>query len=77
MSLQDMLKAVENLTPEEMRRLREHIEQKEREQRQPELDIAAIERVFAELREGFSDEDLGELEWAMNVEYIEPADKLE
>lgn len=77
MTLQDMLKAVDDLSPEEMRLLREHIEQKEREQRQPKLDLAALEQVFADLRAGFSEEDLDELEWAMNVEYIEPVDKLE
>lgn len=77
MTLQDMLKAVESLSAEEIRLLRERIEQIERDQRPPELDIDALEQVFAELRAGFSDEDLDELEWAMNVEYIEPADKLE
>jgi hypothetical protein len=76
MTLQDMMKAVEDLSPDEMRQLRQHIEQKERE-RQPELDMDAIEQVFDDLREGFSEEDLDQLEWAMNVEHIEPADKLE
>jgi hypothetical protein len=77
MSLKEMIEAVDRLSPDEMRQLREHIEQKERETGKRELDIEAIEQVFADLREGFSEEDLDELEWAMNVEYIEPADKLE
>ena len=67
MTLQDMMKAVDSLTPDEMRQLREHIEQKERTQHSPGLDINAIEQVFDDLREGFSDEDLDELEWAMNL----------
>jgi hypothetical protein len=67
MTLQDMMKAVEELSPDEMRQLRQQIEQIERESAQPKLDIAAIERVFADLREGFSEEDLDELEWAMNM----------
>lgn len=66
MTLQDMMKAVEALSSDEMRQLREHIEQIERESAPPKLDIAAIERVFADLREGFSEQDLDELEWAMN-----------
>ena len=69
MTLQEMMKEVERLSPEEMRQLREHIEQKEREIHQPGLDIDAIERIFSDLRAGFSEADLSELEWAMNVEY--------
>ena len=68
MRFQEILKAVDDLSVEEMRQLREHLEQKEREQ-QPKLDIPALEKVFADLRAGFSEEDLKELEWAMNVEY--------
>jgi hypothetical protein len=59
MTLQDMMKAVEALSPEEMRQLREHIEQIEHESVRPKLDIAAIERVFADLREGFTEEEFG------------------
>lgn len=66
MTLQDMLKAVGELSPDEIRQLCEHIEQIERESAPPKLDIAALEWVFADLREGFSEQDLGELEWAMN-----------
>ncbi len=66
MTLQDMMKAVDGLTPDEMRQLREHIEQKEREQHSPGLDINAIAQVFDYLRE--VQPDLDELEWAMNVE---------
>ena len=67
MTLHEILNAVDDLSADEMRHLREHIEQKEREQ-QPKLDIAALEQVFADLRAGFSEEDLKGLEWAMNVE---------
>ena len=36
--------------------------------------MGALDQIFAELREGFNAKDLDELEWAMNVEYIEPLD---
>ncbi|MBC8098641.1 MAG: hypothetical protein H7Y11_04310 [Armatimonadetes bacterium] len=38
------------------------------------LNVERIARLFAELREGFSAQDLDELEWAMNYETIEPLD---
>lgn len=72
MTLAELMKAVDELSHEELRQLREYIQQQEH--KHGELDIDALEMVFAELREGFSDHDLDELEWAMNVEYIEPVD---
>ena len=38
------------------------------------LDMELLLQIFADLREGFTAQDLEELEWAMNVEYIEPLD---
>ncbi|MCI0555803.1 MAG: hypothetical protein L0287_33065 [Anaerolineae bacterium] len=75
MTLAELIKAVDELSHEELRQLREYIEQQER--KPAELDIDALEQVFAELREGFSKKDLEELEWAMNVEYIEAVDDTE
>jgi hypothetical protein len=36
--------------------------------------IDALMSIVDDLREGFSEQDLDQLEWAMNVEYIEPLD---
>lgn len=36
------------------------------------LDIEAITELFEALREGFSEDDLDELEGAINFDYIEP-----
>ena len=59
MSLQDMMDAVASLSADEMRQLREFIEQQEQNRARPQLDIEAIEQISADLREGFSDEDTG------------------
>ena len=75
MTLAEVMKAVDELSQEELRQLREYIQQQEH--KHGELDIEALEEVFAELREGFSEHDLEELEWAMNVEYVEPVDDSE
>lgn len=77
MTLQEMLKAVANLSPDEVRQLREYLEQIEDESVPSPVSMTALEQVFADLRAGFSDADLDELEWAMNVEYIEPPEKIE
>lgn len=40
-----------------------------------ELDIDDLKQIFAELREGFTAQDLDELAWAMNVEVVKPLDE--
>jgi hypothetical protein len=42
--------------------------------RNSELDIDEIMGLFAELGEGFTEQDFEELEWAINTDYIEPLD---
>jgi hypothetical protein len=71
MTLAEVIKAVDELSPDEIRQLRDYLETR---QAQQELDIEGIKQIFSELREGFSEQDLQELEWAMNAEYIEPVD---
>ena len=75
MTLQEIIEAVDALPLNEMQQVRQHIEQRETDEENPIIDIDAVEKALAELREGFSEEDLEELEWAMNVEYIEPLDE--
>ncbi len=60
-------------TPEQIKEISEAIDGLG-ERRNAPLDIEELKQIFAELREGFTEKDLEELEWAMNVEYIEPLD---
>ena len=76
MTLDKLKEAVDTLSPEERQHLREYIEQHETSPTKK-LDMGALDQIFAELREGFSEKDLDELEWAMNVEVVEPLDESE
>jgi hypothetical protein len=76
MTLDKLKEAIDQLSADERQHLREYIEQHETPSTKK-LDMRALDQVFAELREGFSEEDLDELEWAMNVEYVEPLDESE
>lgn len=38
------------------------------------LDLEKIKQILAEMREGLTEQDLDEIDGAMNVEYIEPLD---
>ncbi len=83
MTLQDMIKALDDLSPEERQRIREELEGRDvlqeamdeaNDRQNMPLDIEALKRLFGELREGFTQDDLDELEWAMNLEVIDPLD---
>jgi len=39
------------------------------------LDMDDLKQIFSDLREGFTEQDLEELDWAMNVEVINPLDE--
>ncbi len=70
MTLTQLLQAIDSLTAEELQELREHLEQRQR--------AAAAEtlvRALDDLREGLSDADLARLEWAMNVEVVQKAER--
>lgn len=83
MVLQDLIRAVDVLSSDELEALYLHIRQ-QREQRrlvQDEaqdgiimppipLDVDSLRQIGAALREGFSEADLEELDQAMNAEYI-------
>lgn len=87
MVLQDLIRAVDVLSSDELEALYLHIRQ-QREQRQLRqggaqdgvilppipLDVDSLRLIGAALREGFSEADLAELDQAMNAEYIEPLD---
>ncbi|MEW6577730.1 MAG: hypothetical protein AB1435_00895 [Chloroflexota bacterium] len=70
MTLTELLQAINTLSAEELRELREHIEQRQR--------VAAAEtlvRALDDLRQGLRDADLARLEWAMNVEVVQRAER--
>jgi uncharacterized membrane protein len=77
MTLTDLMQAVDKLSPEDKRKLREYLDQEEPhpfqnltgEERARRLEAAA-----AKIREGLTPEQLDEMTRAMNEEYIESVD---
>ena len=79
MTLGDIMQAVENFSYEELRDLREYIEQRERQVHPargatPQERIQRMRNAAAAIREGMTQEELDEMFAAMNEEYIEPVD---
>ena len=83
MTFDELLKAVDGLSPDERQRLRDYINRHESGQLQETpveagvLDIDSLFRAFDEIRAGFTKEELAEVIEAMNAEYIEPLDESE
>jgi hypothetical protein len=80
MTLQDVIRAVDRLSSEERRELREYLEQRESTERvaqelSPQERARRLREGFAKLREGLSEAELDEIIEAMNAEYIEPVDE--
>lgn len=84
MALSDLMREVKSLSSDELealylfvqdqreyRRLTEQ-EPEETDRHPAPLDMDDLKQIFAELRDGFSEHDLEELDWAMNVEVIKP-----
>lgn len=80
MTLQEVIQAVDRLTPAERRELLEYLEQRESTER-PAHDLSPDERIrrldaaVEALREGLTQAQLDEMTEAMNAEYIEPVDE--
>lgn len=80
MTFQEVIKAVDTLSPEELRELRTYLEQREGAA-QPALELVPEERArrldeaFEQLREGLTQKQLDEMTEAMNAEYIESFDE--
>ncbi|NJL53810.1 MAG: hypothetical protein HC876_23300 [Chloroflexaceae bacterium] len=76
MVFDDVKKAVDRFSPEELRRLREYIENREQTLKlQPgTVDMDSLLTALEDIRAGLSDEEFAEIERAMNEEYIEPLD---
>jgi hypothetical protein len=84
MTLNELMRAVDTLSDAELLRLFAHLEEQRvrrfaaREIETPTedrtnapLDMRDLEEIFAEIRTGFTEHDLQELEWAMNNEFVE------
>ena len=73
MTLADVIQAVDRLSPEERRQLRDYLD---RYEEAPETnDLDALMRALEVIREGLTEEEFSEIEQAMNAEYIEQLDK--
>jgi hypothetical protein len=74
MTLQEVIKALDDLSPDELRELRAQIEQREWEHL-PAYQLTPVERAqrlndaFERFREGLTQEQLDEISAAMNAEY--------
>lgn len=73
MSIDDLLEAVDQLNPDELRQLQQRITAR-RQQMSPDEVFATLQKAFADIREGLSEEELQDMVDAMNHEYIEPVD---
>lgn len=80
MTLQEVIKAVDRLTPDEVRQLLLYLEQREIEimteqPPSPEDRARRLNEAFAQLRKGLTPRQIDEIVEAMNEEYIEPWDE--
>lgn len=72
MTISDLLNAVDTLSAEELVMLRERLEQRQHHIAGETPD--QLEHALDRLREGLTDEQLDQIEWAMNIEIIQPPD---
>ena len=84
MALKDVLNALDNFSDDELRELRDQIDQRRREraalalkQMSPQERIARLETAADKIRAGFTDEEWAQIEHYMNAEYVEPWDESE
>jgi hypothetical protein len=76
MLLTDVMKALDNLSVDQLRQLREYIQHRE-QQLDLKADTINLDELIAglnEMRAGLTDEEYREIERAMNEEYIESPD---
>ncbi|MBL8155821.1 MAG: hypothetical protein JNM70_16685 [Anaerolineae bacterium] len=77
MILTDVMKALDQFSPDQLRQLREYIQQRVQqiELKAGTLNMDDLLEGLEEMRAGLTDEEFGEIERAMNEEYIEPLGK--
>lgn len=76
LTLQEVLQAIDHLTPAEREQVRKHLGGGRpfgipTPPDDPEAKVAMLREAVATIREGMSEADLREMEWAMNVEYVD------
>jgi len=69
-TLDELLKAVDTLSSEELLALQTYVQQRQQSTAQDKA--AALNAAIAALRSGLSEQDLDEIEWAMNAEFVKP-----
>lgn len=82
LNLQAVKEAVDHLSPEELRELREYLERRAAEiltqhPLSPKERIRRLDEAARAIRESFNEAEWEAIEKAMNEEYIEPWDKSE
>lgn len=80
MTLDEIMRYVSHLSADELRHLREHIEQIERGVGTqlgptPQERIRQMDEAVKTIREGMTQEQIDEMIEAMNAEYVEPFDE--
>jgi hypothetical protein len=75
-TLAKVVQLIDQLTPAEKQALREHLNQIDSpDEGAPEERIAKLNEAIDAMREGLTSQQLDELEWAMNYEFIAEADE--
>lgn len=76
MTLTEVIKVVDEFSADQLRQLREYIQQREQqiELKAGTLNMDELLEGLEEMRAGLTDEQFREIEQAMNEEYIEPLD---
>jgi hypothetical protein len=81
MTLAEVIKAVDKLSPDEIRQLRDYLDKRETQAHPHNLSveerIRLLDKAFDRLREGLTEAELKDITEAINAEYIEPWDDSE
>jgi uncharacterized protein YeeX (DUF496 family) len=77
MMLDELMRAVDELSEEELRQLRDYVNQRHVNNLSADERIQMLEEAADAIREGLTPEELDEMIAAMNEEYIEPWDEAE
>jgi preprotein translocase subunit SecA len=72
MTLEQLYEQINQLTDEELSQLQDYVKRRLRQEEQARA--KAILEAFADMREGLTEAQLDQLEWAINYRYVEPDD---
>jgi len=77
MMFTDVMRALDQFSPDQLRQLREYIQRREQqiELKAGTLNMDELLEGLEEMRVGLTDDEFREIERAMNEEYVEPLDK--